>query len=248
MKARKPLALMGVALVAAVTLLAIANALWFQTLTLDASLDTGELRVRWSGLSCSDNEPPNPFDVEGFPQQTKNVGSFTAGRTDEVITVTVSNGYPGYAVDCELEWRNVGEVPVHLERWVLTVDDPDTAENPDYFIECLDTNICETFPGGPLIYDLVPPDPLYARLNDPNLGCQLHTGQGDDSSFIFGVRQPAKENTTYTLKLYAQFNQWNESGWTGCDVPKATPPVPVLPLDPSGTPYDPVETGQSQQS
>lgn len=246
MKGRKPLALLGLGVVAAVTVMAVAHALWFQVLTLDAQIDTGELRVRWSGLSCNENEPPNPFDVEGFPIQTKDVGTLVSLRTDELITVTVTNAYPGYAVDCELEWRNVGSVPVHLERWLLTVDDPLTLESPDFIVECL-ADVCESFPGGPDLYGLVPPDPIYARLNDPNIGCQLHTGEGSDSSFIFGVRQTAKENTTYVLKLYAQFNQWNESAWNDCDEPKATPVVPVLPLDLNGTPYDPALAGQSQQ-
>ena len=246
MKGRKPLALLGLALLGAVTLIAVANAMWFQVLTLDASVSTGELRVRWSGTNCNDNEPPNPFDVEGFPIQTKNVGTLSSIRTDELITVTVGNAYPGYAIDCELEWRNVGTVPVHIERWLITIDDPATPADPDYIIECL-VGVCESFPGGPDLYGLTPPDPIYARLNDPNLGCQLHTGQGSDSSFIFGLRQTAKENTTYVLKLYVQFNQWNESGWDGCDDPKATPVVPVLPLDASGTPYDPALAGQSQQ-
>jgi hypothetical protein len=137
-------------------------------------------------------------------------------------------------------------VPVHVERWLITVDDPSTAQNPDYTMECL-SNICESFPGGPDLYGPTPPDPIFARLNDPNIGCQLHPGDRSDSSFIFGLRQPAKENTTYVLKRYGQFNQWNESAWLGCNAPKATPVVPVLPLDVNGTPYDPALAGQSQQ-
>jgi hypothetical protein len=246
MNGRRTLTWLALGLVGAATTMAVAYALWFQVLTLDANIDTGELLVRWSGTNCDDNEPPTPFDVEGFPQQTKDVGSFEFVRTDPLITITVTNAYPGYAIDCELEWRNIGEVPVHLERWLITVDDPATPENPDFLVECL-SEPCESFAGGPALYDLVPDDPIYARVNDPNLGCQLHTGQGDDTSFIFGVRQPARELTTYTLRLYAQFNQWNESGWNGCDTPKATPVVPVLPLNSLGTPYDPALAGESQQ-
>lgn len=253
MNKKRPLALLAVGLFAALTVVGVGYALWFQVLTINAEVTTSNLDVQWTGLNCSDNEPDDPFDVGGFPQQTKDVGDFDDNRTPYLITVVVTNAYPGYAIDCELEWDNVGQVPVHLERWVLTVDDPDTVENPDWFYECLSNVVCESFPGGPDLYELTPDDAIYARLNDPDMGCQYETGQGGDSSFIFGVRQPAKENTSYVLKLYGQFNQWNESAWKGfitlpdgtiipeiCNLPFSTPVVPVLPLDASGTPYDPI--------
>ena len=52
MKGRTPLALVALGVLAAVTLLTAANALWFQTLTINASVDIG---VNLAGRSCEDH-------------------------------------------------------------------------------------------------------------------------------------------------------------------------------------------------
>jgi hypothetical protein len=240
------LALLALGSLVAVTIVAAASALWFQVLTIDASVTTDELEVQLRGLNCNDNEPDNPFQVVGWPIQTKDVGDFDVVLAEGQITIT--NAYPGYALDCEVEVENIGDVPVHIERWVITIDDPNTPDDPDVFMECVST-ICRTFPGGPDLYDVdptTPDDHIYAELVD-SLGCQLEFEDGAAGSFIFGVRQPAAEGTTYVVELHAQFNQWNESGWDGCNDPKSQPVVPVLPLDELGTPYDPVLEGISEQ-
>ena len=244
--------MLAIAFVGALTLVAVANALWFQVLTLKTTAATGDLRGKWQRVSCVDNEPPNPFPGPGdpFPIQNKDVGHSTRTIGDEVSQIIVTNGYPGYAIDCEVEVRSTGTVPIHVERVLMTIDDPSTPQNPDFAKECLTTDgFCQTMLGGPDLYDLdplTPPDPVYAEIDGVLLGCQLHTNDRATGSFIFGVRQPAKEKTTYVINLYVQFNQWNESAWTGCNTPKKTPIVPVLPLE-NGTPYDPALRGLHQQ-
>lgn len=254
MRVRNPLALLALGLVGAVALLAVANALWFQVLTINANVSTSELKVGWLGFSCSDNEPGG-FTRLGWPDQTKDVGKFVPPAIDpatgffpDEATLIVTNAYPGYAIDCEVELVNLGKVPVHIERWLITIDDPTTPQDPDIVKECV-AGTCKTFLNGPDLYDLsplTPPDPVYAELVHA-VGCQLHEGEGKSGSFLFGVRQPAQEHTTYVIKLKVQVNQWNESGWIGCDAPKNNPVTPVLPLDPSGTPYDPALLGMANQ-
>ena len=246
MKQRSPLTLLALGSLVAVTIVAAASALWFQVLTIDASVTTSDLEVQFRGLSCQDNEPDNPFEIVGWPVQNKDVGDFDSSLVEAQLTIT--NAYPGYAVDCEVEFENIGNVPIHVERWVITVDDPNTLEEPDWVYECV-TSICRAFPNGPDLYDVnptTPDDHFYAELTD-SLGCQFETGGGEGGSFIIGVRQPAAEGTTYIVQLHGQFNQWNESGWDGCGDPKSNPVTPVLPLDENGTPYDPVLEGISEQ-
>jgi hypothetical protein len=255
MNHRKPLALLGFGVLAAVALMALANALWFQVLTINADVKTAELKVGWQGFVCGDNQPGGSFTSVGWPRQTKTVAGFVPPQLDPTGTffsdpaeITVTNAYPGYAVDCEVEFANLAQVPVHLERVVITVDDPTTPINPDYITECLD-GTCKTFDNGPDLYDLnpaTPPDPIYAELVGIPVGCQFHEGDSDGGSFKFGVRQTAKEHTTYVIKLKLQFNQWNESGFTGCNTPKNVPPTPVLPLD-NGAPCDPILLDIPQQ-
>ena len=256
MTKRKPFALLGLGVLGALTLMALANALWFQVLTINANVTTSELKVGWQGFVCGDNQPGGSFVGIGWPHQTKLVASFTPPQLDpggtffpDPAEITVTNAYPGYAVDCEVEFGNLGKVPVHLERIVITVDDPSTPQNPDFVTVC-QSNSCKSFANGPDLYDLsalTPDDPIYAELVGIPVGCQFHQGDTDGGSFKFGVRQPAKEHTTYTIKLKLQFNQWNESGYNGCNDPKHVPPTPVLPLNPSGTPYDPALLGINEQ-
>jgi len=256
MRVRNPLALLALGLVGAVALLAVANALWFQVLTINVNASTSELKVGWQGFVCSDNEPGGTFVSAGWPRQTKDVGNFTPPQLDptgsffpDPAEITVTNAYPGYAIDCEVEFANLGPVPVHLERILILIDDPATPQNPDFVTECL-SNSCKTFANGPDLYDtspLTPGDPFYAELVGVPVGCQFHQGDSDGGSFKFGVRQSAREQTTYTIQLKLEFNQWNESGWTGCGTPKNNPVTPVLPLDPSGTPYDPALLGIDHQ-
>ncbi len=243
MKRNRPLAVVGLTLVLGLALLAIANALWFQTLSLHASVSTAEVKVEWTGMSCQDNETASGFHFRGWPNPSKDVGKFTNDVGDD-LTLTLSNAYPGYGVDCELELVDTGNVPVHLEQWEITVDDPSTPQNPDLVVHCTKSP-CKTRPGGPELY-LPIGDPIYGELVD-GIGCQLHADDQMASSFRVGVRQTAHENTTYVVKLHAQFNQWNESAWNGCGDPKSTPVVPVLPLDVNGTPYDPSLLGISHQ-
>ena len=255
MKHRKPLALLALGALGLVALIAVANALWFQVLTINAKVTTSELKVGWQGFVCSDTEPSGTFTSAGGPRQTTEVASFTPPQLDptftffpDPVTITVVNAYPGYAVDCEVEFVNLAPVPVHLERVVITVDDPTTLINPDYTTECLD-GTCKTFANGPDLYDLnplTPPDPTYEELVGIPVGCQFEQEGTEGGSFKFGVRQSAKEQTTYIIKLSLQFNQWNESGFTGCNTPKHVPPTPVLPLD-NGTPCDPILQGIAQQ-
>jgi hypothetical protein len=255
MKRRKPLALLAVGLLGVATLMAVANALWFQVLTINADVTTSELKVGWTGFGCNnDNEPGGGFLSAGWQQQTKDVASFTSPTSLDDPEIIIVDAYPGYAFDCEVEFSNLADVPVHLERAVFLVDDLSTPQSPDFFFECV-ANPCKSFPNGPDLYDLnplTPDDPFYIELVGLRLGCQYENGGGDGGSFKFGVRQPAKEQTTYVISLKLQFNQWNESGWNGvvdaCGTPKNVPPTPVLPLDPTtGLPCDPVLEGIPQQ-
>ena len=256
MRKRKPLALLALGVLGAVTVMALANALWFQVLTINANVTTSELKVGWQGFVCGDNEPGGSFVSAGWPRQNKDVANFTPPQLDpggtffpDPAQIIVTNAYPGYALDCEVEFVNLGRVPVHLERIVITVDDPSTPLSPDFVTICTG-NTCKTFANGPDLYDvspLTPDDPFYAELVGIPVGCQFHQDDTDGGSFKFGVRQPAKEHTTYVIKLKLQFNQWNESGFDGCGLPKHVPPTPVLPLNPSGTPYDPALLDISQQ-
>lgn len=236
--------------VMATALMGAAYTLWYEKLTLEANITTGVLDVTWDTFSCGDNEDPLKnglqfgVSADNWLFTNKNVGSFVSSPypSDE-LTLDVTNAYPGYAVDCKLEFLNKGTVPVHIERIFMELDLDNDLDFDDGLIDCILQN------GQPSCRNLDPlvdpwpstvnPAPLYIRWRDGpafGQGCQVHSGESLTADFFIGVRQPALENQTYRVRLTLQANQWNESGWNDCGDPKGTPIVPVDP--PLGSPRE----------
>ena len=191
-------------------------------------------------MNCTENEDADEitgsnFD-DGFVWVAKEVGSFDRSPLplpQDELSLTISGAYPGYAVDCKLDFKNVGTVPVHVEREFIDID-----VNNDGQYEL--RYECTANGGQPDCRNLDPianpwtsttnSSPVYVRWVN-GLGCQLHANERSSGDFFIGVRQPAAENTTYRVKFSVQVNQWNESGWNGCAIPKLDSqgnPLPVV--------------------
>lgn len=108
MKGRTPLALVALGVLAAVTLLTAANALWFQTLTINASVDIG---VNLAGRSCEDHgdrehihisdddedETPTPSPQPSATATASATGTAVPVQTaaSPTSTATSEDGSPG---------------------------------------------------------------------------------------------------------------------------------------------------------
>ena len=222
--------------VIATALTGAAYSLWYEDVAVNAQVATGNLDVTFSRFQCDESEDADRegeyFD-DGYYYVAKEVGSFTSTNTpSDSLTLTITNGYPGYAVDCKVDVQNIGNVPVHVEREFFDFDLDNDGDFDDLHIEC-------TASGGfqqPDCRNLNPVTfpwtstantaPIYTRWVN-GLGCQLHTGDRNAGDLFIGIRQPAAENTTYRVRMTFQFNQWNESGWSGCYTPKNEPVTPV---------------------
>lgn len=228
---------LAIVAVMATAVLGAAYTLWYEKLTLNSEITTGTLDVSWSVFNCLENEDAGEitgsnFD-DGFVWVAKEVGSFVRSPLplpqDELI-LTISGAYPGYAVDCKLDYKNLGTVPVHVEREFLDFDLDNDGEFDDLHIECTAVGIqqdCRNL--DPLANpweSTTNPSPVYTRWVN-GLGCQLHQNDRGSGDLFIGIRQPAAENATYRVRFTVQFNQWNESGWNNCAAPKTNPAQPV---------------------
>jgi hypothetical protein len=189
-----PVPAMVVVLVVALATMGVAYGLWSETLTIRGTVHTGEVAARWIFASCAEFYPwpggGHAGEVEG-----KDVGVTTAEIDPDdprILRITVTNGYPSYAVDCEVHFIIEGTVPVHeVATSVLPL-----------------TNLTGcTLTGGQT--KTLACDQMTIKFFD-GVGLQLHPGDEQASSLMFHVEQPAGENTTYEFEVGICFAQWNE--------------------------------------
>lgn len=126
-----PIGVLVVGLLVALAGIAIVAGLWSKNLVINGTVDTGDVNVDWLDPSCQDRNPWHDPDGSGTGISNgeylgKDVG-WTTGHVDsednQILHLTVHNGYPSYFVDCELEWRNTGSIPVNFAGYAFTYDD-----------------------------------------------------------------------------------------------------------------------------
>ena len=212
-----------------------ATALWYENLTVDVSLATGELDIEFRNNTVFTSDPcfdnlGNPItwpDTNAFPPdfdpviapEGKDVGCTMVEFHDtdsdgdmDHLNITLSNVYPYYATEVDFRIRNVGTIP--LKIWKIEV----ILDNGTSY------NFTEINP------DQVETEGLYLDLDGDgesdvlflwgdNFGVQLEPGDHADISLFLVVLQPAPENATLHFMVGLDAVQWNEY----CDV------VPLAP-------------------
>ncbi len=131
----------------ATAMLGAAYTLWYEDLKLNVDVATGELNGTIACTDPRDNDGPGSWPsgplFNGYPQNNqylndgnpnndniKNVGSGTVIQVDEdTVQLTILNGYPGYAFDCEYHIFNEGTVPLHIEDIQIVVQKCDINGN-----------------------------------------------------------------------------------------------------------------------
>jgi hypothetical protein len=169
--------------------------LWSKSLLILGTVDTGWVDARWTLATCSEFYPwpvgGHAGEVEG-----KDVGSTSAeidAEDPSILHITVTNGYPSYAVDCQVHFTNSGTIPVFMRGTTII---PVSAN----LTNCtLTGNQAKTLSC----------DQLTVKFVD-NIGSQFDPGDELASSLTLHVEQPADELATYEFEVQVCMAQWNE--------------------------------------
>ncbi|BEP18295.1 hypothetical protein PYJP_16470 [Pyrofollis japonicus] len=172
------LALIGVMLASIIG----AYSMWSETLTVNGTVNTGEVKVAFTGWSCSDTGADPQLPNSTFHnEEGKDVANcdISVTQVDDdgnaiVLRVTINNAYPGYTPVIALNITNIGTIPVKLYNSSVKVDSP-------------------------IIVELATPD-----------STQMHPDDTHTYYLTISVPQDAAENSSYSFEVTLTFAQWNE--------------------------------------
>ena len=185
-------------LVLSLLVLGVGYGLWSKLLLIEGTIHTGEVDAIWAPfvepniVLCNDNEP--------YIADPKDVGKIT-GLIDEndpqILHFTIDNGYPLYRAECQVEYKNVGTIPLMVEAIS--------------FIEGSELHNCTVVQDPSTGSFEASCDELTVKWSN-NLCTQLDPGDFTvGSSLRAQVEQPAKPNWQYTFDVEVLLVQWNES-------------------------------------
>lgn len=207
LRSRKPTSLPLVSLTLILLLamgsLGVGYGLWSKTLSIVGQINTGEVDARWSGASCVEFHtwPALPTSQSDQGEWLgKDVGAWEISidpDDDQILHFQITNGYPSYAVDCEVHFIVEGTIPVIVRGTAI-------GPGPGLTGCTLDGNNKKALSC----------DQLTVIFTD-NLGSQLHPGDEAASSLTVHVEQPADENANYEFEVRVCMAQWNETATSG---------------------------------
>ncbi|MEB3788018.1 MAG: hypothetical protein GSR78_04590 [Desulfurococcales archaeon] len=171
----------------AVGMLGGALALWWERLTVDIYVETGELDAQLSVHDMGDNEIDIATDM-GEPDPTvKDVSDITCTLSDDgkTVFVTVQNAYPSITYYCVLDLTNTGTIPLKIYDVSFSGNLTDVAA--DFYF-----------------------DPYTDGQVDFQNGTQIHPGESVLDMLIIHLSNDAQENSVYTATIDIVVEQWNE--------------------------------------
>ncbi|HJX61037.1 MAG TPA: hypothetical protein VJ578_00580 [Dehalococcoidia bacterium] len=190
----RTLMLLVLGLVLALATLGVAYGLWSKVLTVEGTVNTGDLDAEWELAGCFElNGWPGPFSPGEY--LGKDVGSVEAviDPTDaQILHFTVNSGYPSYVADCEVEYQNSGTIPVNV---VGTTIIPVAG-----LTNCTLTGVQSK---------TLTCDQLTVEFAD-GIGSQIDPDDGAGGSVRIHVEQLAEQESTYEFEVLICLAQWNE--------------------------------------
>lgn len=198
-------------LLLALASIGIVYGLWSKVLVIEGTVQTGRVHARWDAAICSEFfhwpwPPEGNGEVDG-----KDVGSTTVTvdpNDNNRLLVTIDNGYPSYAVDCEVEYVNDGTIPVVI-RGTTIIPGPGLT-NCTLTGNQTKTLVC---------------DQLTVVFVD-GIGAQVDPGDGVGSSLRVHVEQRAAQGAEYTFEVKICVAQWNEPATAAQCFAAAPTPTP----------------------
>lgn len=209
----KKMMLVPAALILALFASAFTYGLWFQTLTVDGQVETGDLE--WIIVNQFTSDAGQQPDQTILPNgsvvpvpEGKDVGfSYCElARDGKSVHFFLNNTYPGYMAMCQMYFRNTGTIPIHFECIEFLDGQGNLIYNYTYYSP-VDAPVMYLDLDGDCNADIM----LWFR---DNLGEQIHPGgDSDEYSFWIQVLQTASEGAQYDFEMRPTAVQWNESDW-----------------------------------
>jgi hypothetical protein len=192
---RAPPLVLVLVLIVALTAMGVSYGLWAKTLTIEGTVNTGEVDARWEFSGCYEFYPwpegGNYGEAEG-----KDIGKWDLWvdpADDQVLHFEIENGYPSYAVDCKLNYVIEGTIPVYIRGATIIPGINLTG--------CSLTSTAQS--------RLLECDQLTVYFVD-GIGLQYHPDEPVASNLKVHVEQPAEQDTNYYFELAICMAQWNE--------------------------------------
>jgi len=210
-----PLGALALCLLLTLATIGVVWGLWSKTLSIEGTVQTGRLHARWDGAICSEFFDW-PWPPEGNGEVLgKDVGHTTVSidpNDNNVLNLVIDNGYPSYAIDCEVEYINDGTIP-----WIIRGFD----------IMAVSPNLTNCVLTGTTNNKTLTCDQLTVVFVD-GVGSQIDPGDRVASSLRVHIEQPAAQGTEYLFKVRICVAQWNEAATFAQCVAAAptTPPPP----------------------
>jgi len=198
MSARKA-SVIPILLMVLLAIIGVAYSAWRESVTITASVGTGELDWQFTTALSIDADGTNDYHCDdGFTnirQGDKNVGYTTVEVTDpHTVTMTMYNVYPSYFVSISVYAKNTGTIPLVIEKVII---DGNVISSESASIVELDLN-----------NDGVSDIEIWWR---NGLGEQLDPGEDSpEMSVWFHILQGCPEGATLSFTIEIVAIQWNE--------------------------------------
>jgi len=207
MNKRLPLGLLAILLIVLLAGVGVAYGLWSETLTIDGTVNTGEVNVKFGTITKSEKVQINfapPVDEPKEKAEAANC-EYTikgAGTDGETLVITTTGAYPSWHCIVEFDVVSTGSVPVHVytpqkisgPTWKdLKITDCKKVKLAQG-VEAFEDNVCEGVE--------CPPTQWWQLHKDDALRCKL--------TIHFTNDDKVDENATYTFVYKIEARQWNE--------------------------------------
>jgi len=159
-----------------------ALAMWYDTLKIQATINTGEVDVEFGTVTPTDEPEAEGKDVGKCYASTLQIGDEGPDDNDLDLNITIENGYPSYWCNVTFEVKNTGTIPV---KGPYSDTDGGT-----FTSGTLDSGV-------EILYELEP--------------IQIDPGESANFTIKIHILQGAEENHTYTHQVELYFVQWNEA-------------------------------------
>lgn len=174
--------------------MSMAYGLWYQTLYIYGTVNTGTVSAEWNCHHC--------WDIEYNPEtgEYKDFSSISCRVDGDTLFITITNAYPSVKYYCAVNLTNTGTVPIKIY-------------NPGF----TSGNLTEEV--GQLMFITDPDDVVWPpnyQHPDPGEflwiteGTQVHPNESAIGVFYIHLDNTAEQGATYVFTYQLVVEQWNE--------------------------------------